>query len=597
MLLVIKSLISGSIKEIEIKTMADIVRLASDFPVINEMRRKTSNPLQLLQYLVKYLSKNHLSAWLEGDDLPKSDQLNKAEKLVKAIKDKPNLGTNEPNQGIIAQVQPQTGKFSTEGVQPYKKRFPDTMLLTVKNAKDIKTEKVSEGLWHHHGPLDESHTIHVLSSSPEKYNIATVKPLAGIITGKNGNKNYIRAAFSNTTQDKHLDDLKSKVMSNPKHKFEEPIAVDAAKHMAQGWESHNPDLVHGIVPDHSLQAPPNTFSKWISFAGVKGDETPRVVAKEEIGQWTKPKDQKSGSRAASYFDHPTFTTAHREAAYSKLADEVFHLGEYVPKVALFKHPISGKTWSAMQFIPGLKPITPKSLANDTKSLEENGDIYKMAIMNMILGNNDRHFNNFLKDASGRIHLIDHGLTFDYNHITTGVLPVYADDPNGNHSIMDNNVPESVHQWLWSLDSLDLANKLQKMGAPHDIVMTAVQRLADARSWSNMVKHGSKLYDKDLDQSFKFLARSLRSRQFSVSEEQHGNVITEIRNMMRASKGDKTVIDAPQSVTGTQQATLPSEPATVKMDASGNASVKHPSQEVSLRHPGDQEGEVSKRRNR
>ena len=819
MLLVIKSLISGLVKEIEINSLSDIVRLASDYPVIDEMRRKTSNPLQLLQYLVKYLSKNHLSAWIEGDSL-KSTQLQKAEQLLKAIKgdhqeepyvkmlrkignltvwivdgkyirdnidveftnfaqhyrfpkfipknelwigkevkqhdqsfyvthlleefkqmdsgkdydtalkiadrkekasrkkaappqdkeykndpkklqtkllktlpngvkvflirgnkvrelfdidftegghdlvykyipsntiwldddlqpedrdlillhemterhkmqggwsydkahqyassvewkerqveDKlqksaiPKWGTNVPNQGMVTQVQPQKGELVVEGRQPYKKRFPEAGLLSVKDAKHIKTEKVSEGLWHHYGPLDENHTIHVLSSSPDKFNLATIKPRAGIITGKKDGKNYIRAAFSETSHDDHLDALKSKIMSNPKLKFEEPIAIDSAQHMEKGWEHHNPDLVHGIIPDKSLQAPPNTFSKWISFAGVQGDETPRVVTKEAESRFDDPTGQKkTGTKALSYFDHPTFNTAHREAAYSKLADEVFHLGEYVPKVAVFRHPISGKAWSAMQFIPGLKPVTSETIHQDTAHMKENGDIYKMAIMNMIMGNNDRHFNNLLKDPSGHMFMVDHGLAFDYNHITTDLMPVYIDDPHGSYSLLDHDVPESVHQWLWGLDTVDLANKLHKMGAPQDVVMTAVRRLADARSWSNMIKHGSHLYNKEIDQSLRHLVRTLRSRQFSVSDYQHKQVVDDIKKMMMIGRGDKTVIEhnVPITVKDSQVATLPEKPAKVDINATATANVRHPAEEVTLRHPGDQEGTSSKRRNR
>ena len=532
---------------------------------------------------------------------------------------------DKPKQGIVTQIKPQQGKMGIEAISdkpaPYLRRFSvkpqnepnsDPLSIGSVNSDSVDTHAIGNGYFHHIAKKG-NHTYHILSSDSNPY----ANGLAGIMTASHEGKNYIRAAYSNSIKDEHLDLLRSHIKEKDEHAYDEPIEVDPRKHSEKGWEGHHSDLINGLVPDKTLQAPPNTLSHWISFAGVKGDETPRVVAKEALGNWDRRKGNRQGveerrntkeDRRSSFLGDPKFTTAHREAAYSKLADEFFHLGQYVPRTTVFRHPLSNKPWSAMEFIKGATPITPETREHDLKEVKDNGDLYKLAIMNVILGNNDRHMNNMLKDPSGKIHLIDHGLTFDYgNAVRTTGVPQYVHHEKEGYSLLDEKIPESVHQWLWSLgDRAEFANKLKDMGAPHDIIMKAAQRLEDARGWSNSVHHGSKMYP-NTHQGLKYLVDIMRARNFDLTPEEHSEIIEKIKDQMHAGiKGvdpkkvgdrnlstvkantvkplDRTIEANPDSIR--DAATIAPDQARVIIGDNGRAQIDHPDKEVVQRRPDD-----------
>lgn len=495
------------------------------------------------------------------------------------------------SEGILEQANPESA-YQGKAITPikstaYKRRFeidgknsndPQLLILPKANFDKIETIKTPEGLYHHVGTKG-NHQYHTVSfsSNPE------VSANAGVITAESNGKRHLRAAFSASGSNVYLDKLNDYMKANDVWKHEPALSINSREHAEKGWEGHHSDLIDGLVPDKTLQAPPATVSKWISFAGKEGDSTPRVVAKEALENFDAEKGVDQMKR--SYFGHPTFTTAHREAAYGKLASDVFNLGQYVPRTTTFRHPLSNRPWSAMEFIPGAKPVSKEDAPEKLKELKENGDIYKMAIMNMVLGNNDRHMNNILLDPAGKAHLIDHGLTFDFSHIATDVLPQYAEH------VLDEPIPESVHQWLWSLDATKLANELHKMGAPVPVVMNAVGRLADARGWSNLVKHGSRVYSTEIKHSgLRYLLETMKARQFGIPVETRHDIQEKIRHNMTGIKpvvkkdaaDDKTVKMDEHPVNGTP--TAQHGEATVKIDdRTGKASIVHPTNETALRH--------------
>lgn len=659
MIIVIRSHVTGQTKRIPIHSQDDIKDLAFHYPAVTNMEKHASNPMELLQMFVKYMSSGYNTAHIEDDGYKiKTKEEDRAEKLkwklvkLKRRKDQVLNKADKIDQGIVTQIKPQTGEMGIDAIQdkspPYAKRFgvhqafadekpSPTLALNMADLDDTQTHKIDDEYFHHIGKKG-NHTYHIISRDSNPY----AKGLAGIITASHEGKNHIRAAFANTTKDDHLDLLRSHVNAKDEHSYDEPIEIDARKHSEEGWEGHHSDLIHGLIPDKTLQAPPNTVSQWISFAGVKGDETPRVVAKEALRNWERRKgarrkdevnptdadkderkpekvgderkgeDRRKYSRLVSYFNDPKFTTAHREAAYAKVANDVFKLGQYVPRTTVFRHPLSDRPWSAMEFVKGATPITPETREKDLGKIKENGDIYKLAIMNMVLGNNDRHMNNVLKGPSGDIHLIDHGLTFDYNHITTGVLPQYVDDHKEGYSLLDEEIPESVHQWLWTIDSVHLANSLHKMNAPHDVIMNAVKRLGEARGWSNDVHHGSRQY-KEMNKGLGHLASIIKARNFSVTEAEHGEIIGKIKRAMRAGTktvkpqvvGDRNIPigahtelrtkkqlggekrdDIGQAEAIMNAATIAPDQASVKIGDDGKPYIDHPSKEVSMRHETD-----------
>lgn len=144
------------------------------------------------------------------------------------------------------------------------------------------------------------------------------------------------------------------------------------------------------------------------------------------------------------------STAQREALYHNMAHNVFGLGKFVPATAVVKH---GNThYSVMEKIPGAQHYERYSTKHNKvmKDLAKNGDVQKLAIMNLIMGNSDRHGGNFMISPKG-FHLIDHGLTFNYNANERDIFePAYLDYAYGNYR---NNVelhPNTV-KWLKGID--------------------------------------------------------------------------------------------------------------------------------------------------
>jgi hypothetical protein len=558
----------------------------------NESESRNLNPLfdELFDIFKnsEYLHKSIL--WMNKTPLQKT-----INRVLHALKKSDKIKV----QGIVSQIKPETGNLDQKKNSAYGGRFENkpNMLPPDKNSvidpdqmDHVESHKINNDYYHHVG-VKGNHTYHTLSgnSSP------TGRSIAQIMTARKDGVNYIRAAHADSLNDNAINLLRSHVQSKPEHAYTEPMALKAHETYDPLWEGHNSHLVNGIIPDKTLQVVPPTLTPWVSLAGVEGDSTPRVIMKESLSRFDhlKPGDE---SKAYSYFNHKTFNTAHREAAYSKLAHEIFGLGQYVPKATVFVHPLSGRTWSSAEFIPGARQIEKENRHKDLKEIKDNGDIYKMALMNTILGNNDRHLGNMLKDAGGKIHLIDHGSSFDYNHATSNILPAYIhDEKKGDYSLLDEDVPESVHQWLWDIDGAKLAKQLKDMGAPNDTIMHAVMRLADAKSWSTAVKNGSKHYP-NIRQGIRYALEAMRARQFRTLPEEHNMIVEDIRKLMLKERkpkevGDRNIpigkIDANDRDNPQDAATIASDQErTIVKPNQVKPYIDHPNDEVSLNHEQD-----------
>ena len=399
-----------------------------------------------------------------------------------------DLGKNDDSipkvEGMVTQVAPQKGSLAEQ--EPYSKRLPSHSDMSKPMRVDEKKQVTINDKPYEHRVIDlgNNHTWHMLRD--QRFN----NEVAHILTAKNGDVNHIRAAHG-SIHPNFLVALRDSVMSDPKHKFEGPIELDASKHMEKGWEDHNKDLVHGLVPDRTIVAPPSgTITKWLSFAGRKGDNSPRVLAKEAVHSLDHERDwnpkEGGGTAEESYFDHPTFNTAHREGAYSKLAHDFFGMGDYVPKTAVFRHPLSDKTWSAQEFIPGGKHIDDDTnLQSQFAHMNGTGDLPKLALMNTILGNRDRHGGNMMFDKDNKVKLVDNGLSFDYNNVVSGKMPAYVEHHSGTgkpQQLTNEEVPEDTRKWLRGLKGDELHDHLIKMGAPPQVAKIAKERLELAQNW-------------------------------------------------------------------------------------------------------------------
>jgi hypothetical protein len=145
------------------------------------------------------------------------------------------------------------------------------------------------------------------------------------------------------------------------------------------------------------------------------------------------------------------------------------MGKYVPTTSVVHdktendHGSSGNHYSVMEMIPNARHFEgSKADVKHLTAAKDSGDLDKLAIMNLLLGNTDRHGGNYMISPKG-VHMIDHGFTFDF-HGQSGrehVTPRYLTVANGHRHpdgewLPSNDIdeveahPEAV-KWLSSLD--------------------------------------------------------------------------------------------------------------------------------------------------
>lgn len=167
-------------------------------------------------------------------------------------------------------------------------------------------------------------------------------------------------------------------------------------------------------------------------------------------------------------EDPMFSSPHREALYHNMARDFFKLGHHVPTTSTFNH--NGGDYSAMRWAKGFQPSSKRNDATLNK-LAATGELHKLGIMNLALGNTDRHGGNFLV-GKDRLALIDHGLTFDYKNNDRDYKLGYMGKDRGYAPI-----PASVRQWAAKLSPVRFAAMMKKSGAPAGTTSHAVKQLA------------------------------------------------------------------------------------------------------------------------
>jgi GNAT superfamily N-acetyltransferase len=235
-------------------------------------------------------------------------------------------------------------------------------------------------------------------------------------------------------------------------------------------------MVHGI----DVEKVKNFNTGWTSDNTISGtaknSNNKKVVIKGDL-----PKDILSNNSLDSYHK---FNTSHREVAFHNMARDFWGLGKHVPTTSLVSQPISNKqhskirtfssdseyddgapvlipnNMSVQEHIRGAKHYSPTQ-ENDRllSKLKNNGTLHKMAIMDVISGNTDRHSGNYMLTRNN-LHLIDHGLTFDYGDRSLR-MPAYL-QPTRSHV---DRIHPNVREWLLNLKEKDLKRHMKANGIP------------------------------------------------------------------------------------------------------------------------------------
>jgi hypothetical protein len=246
--------------------------------------------------------------------------------------------------------------------------------------------------------------------------------------------------------------------------------VSAADHGHTLFNTH-PDqhkLIEGLDLSRAFEAP--------AHADVDSATKP---------QWHMTKDGRDVI-VKSNDSVPGHQVAVHEGVYHNLARDFFGLGHFVPTTALVHHPQTGELLSVQESVPDGEHYEPSWNEVDNKRHHDwmekhhaNGDMAKLHLMNLIMGNGDRHQGNFmLTPQEPHVRMIDH------SHAFTGYGGNYVDNPIRDHEVyepaysrlhrrghllaerpdpMAEPLSHEVGQWLMGLDHEKLGDELRRYG--------------------------------------------------------------------------------------------------------------------------------------
>lgn len=264
---------------------------------------------------------------------------------------------------------------------------------------------------------------------------------------------------------------------------DEPLTVDIGRHGVAGMNERpeSQALAHGFV----FGGPKKLGG---GATGNAGDS-----------YWSKTPDGKNVfvKKASTVFNNHTEApdnTARREGIYANLAHNFFGLGQHLPNVAVVKHPQTGQEHALIEHVPGTHTHShsDSEVKQALKNVNKNGDLHKIAMMNYIMGNSDRHSGNFMLTSSNPdlgpdgIKLIDHNI-FGSKRVTQtpSYLAYMNDDSTGEGNDIMHKMHPEAEKWLMSLDPAELRQQLMANHMPPYSIDRSVQRLQRMRNYASV----------------------------------------------------------------------------------------------------------------
>jgi hypothetical protein len=261
------------------------------------------------------------------------------------------------------------------------------------------------------------------------------------------------------------------------------LVVSASRHGIP-HHAHSPGqiaLIDGIDLDEDGEK--NLIGQRMGLTEREGGDAKWLASTAGHVGWVKP-----AGPTMDYFGHASFddyTPAHREAAFYELAHKVFGLGDHVPVTAAFLHPGHGEPYSSQLRVDGAEH-RGNGHRDQVAEHFRSGLLDRLALMDMILGNNDRHSGNWMVTPGG-IHLIDNGLSLGGGKGTPWIPDYWGF--GGNRAVKNSranpfdawafNAPHpSTINWISKLKSTDLANHMTRLGIPTPSKREAIRRLRD-----------------------------------------------------------------------------------------------------------------------
>ena len=273
--------------------------------------------------------------------------------------------------------------------------------------------------------------------------------------GKNGTTGANASALWN--KDRKHKVIKERVPYQP------GVPSEPAGRIAEGKDTHSflthnaeqKKLVNGVNLTQVQPSGEGWTGDWAVSGFGNNSKKQKVYVKGAM-----PEDiVESESMGDEYND---LTTAQREGLYHNLAHLV-GMGQYVPTTSVVND--NGYHYSVMKLIPKAHHFEDATRQDHEtmRKLRDNGEIDKLAIMNTLFGNTDRHGGNYMLSPEG-LHMIDHGLTFDWHGASGRTInhPKYHNHAYGldhedgeDYKAKDEPVHEAAVKWLMSLDPKQL----------------------------------------------------------------------------------------------------------------------------------------------
>jgi len=205
--------------------------------------------------------------------------------------------------------------------------------------------------------------------------------------------------------------------------------------------------------------------------------------------WTKNKNKQAVYIKNNISDIPN--QAEHEGIYNLFGHKYFGLGEHLPVVSVFKHPITGVNTLAVEGIPNVSHL--RKYHDDEKNTDapvldhcdclahngSNGNLDRLFLADWLLGKQDRSRMNMLfnnKDTS-KLHIIDNSNLFTpTKELTqTGIYPKYS----MYYDRVNPAFNKETLPWFQGLNLPSMIADLGKMGVSHDQIAGVMSRYAQA----------------------------------------------------------------------------------------------------------------------
>ncbi len=282
----------------------------------------------------------------------------------------------------------------------------------------------------------------------------TIKPVAEMapLVAAHKIKAEAEAKAKGQTPEAHLSP------PTPQSLYDDPKLVDAKAHAIHP-RFNGPEqeaMINGLDLNERHEDP-----------AQRGVTTGTRILPHKDGHKLVVKNSDFGSdyeRFARGHQDQNFGSAKREVTYHNLANDFFGMGKYVPTTASFKD--DGKEMSAMKvadashaahhLVPHANEdghaVISDHYHKTLKGMHDSGDLHKLALMNSIMGNHDRHTSNFMIDnKKPQLHMIDNGGAFDYINKDKNVVPGYIRHAHTAGIHQDGPLNAEAGKWLQNLD--------------------------------------------------------------------------------------------------------------------------------------------------